>query len=38
MKKDGDENLAGIALGIGSLYTHFVVTDMEGKVTSSSII
>ena len=38
MKKDGDKNLAGIALGIGSLYKHFVGTDIDGKVTRSSII
>ena len=42
MKKDEDEKLAGITLGIGSLYKslykHFVGTDVECKVTRSSII
>ena len=38
MKKDEDENLAGIVLGIGSLYKYFVGTDIDGKVTRSSII
>ena len=39
MKKDEDEdeNLAGIALGLGSLHNHFLGTDVEGKVTRSSI-
>jgi len=36
MKKDGDTNLIGQALGIGSLHKHFLGTDIEGNNYQSS--